>query len=237
MADTNIDYSTKYSLSTLLNNLLRVNQNSLEIMNKLSDITTSNSEVVEIDVIDSNNQISKVFVPSYGQLKADINRLDSNIKQLSGIGDSNANIQLEDGSFRQLMLTNLKLEGNTITKIANPTTFDSKSNWFFESFLNPLLYISFDFSTQIPADTERCKIQRFILNLDTQFQLNVWKNELLSKSNLDYIEFFQLILKGTRPLQKQAKSIDKMRGGKKRYAQPWPQQKKQKPASVVRSQQ
>ena len=74
MADTNIDFSTKYSLSSLLNNLLRVNQNSLEIMNKLSDITTTDSDVVEIDVIDENNQISKVFVPSYGQIKADINR-------------------------------------------------------------------------------------------------------------------------------------------------------------------
>ena len=69
MADTNIDFSTKYSLSSLINNLLRINQNGLEIMNKLSDITTTDADVVEIDVIDENNQISKVFVPSYGQIQ------------------------------------------------------------------------------------------------------------------------------------------------------------------------
>ena len=109
MADTNIDFSTKYSLSSLLNNLLRVNQNSLEIMNKLSNITTTDADVVEIDVIDENNQISKVFVPSYGQIKADINRLDTNIQQLSGIGESNANVQLQDGSFRKLILSNCDL--------------------------------------------------------------------------------------------------------------------------------
>jgi len=195
MADTNIDFSTKYSLSSLVNNLLRVNQNALEIMNKLSDITTSDSDTVEIEVIDTNNQISKVYVPSYGQLKSEINRLDNNIKQLSGIGSSNANVQLEDGSFRKLMLSNLKLEGNSIKKIASPTNFESKSNWFFESFLNPLLYVSFDFSGQIPVDTERCKVQRFILNLDNQNKLNIWNNSLDGSSDLDYVSFFQLLLK------------------------------------------
>ena len=125
MADTNIDFSTKYSLSSLLNNLLRVNQNSLEIMNKLSDITTTDSDVVEIDVIDENNQISKVFVPSYGQIKADINRLDNNIQQLSGIGESNANVQLQDGTFRKLILSNLKLEGKTVSSMNLPTEFES----------------------------------------------------------------------------------------------------------------
>jgi len=170
MANSNIDYTTQYSLSSLLDNLLRVNQNSLEIMNKLSNITTTDSDVVEIDVIDANNQISKVFVPSYGQIKADINRLNANVKQLSGIGDANANVQLEDGSFRKLILSNLQLEGKTIKNIASPTTFETKSNWFFEQFLNPLLYISFDFTGQIPQDTERCKVQRFILNLSTSPQ-------------------------------------------------------------------
>lgn len=194
MADTNIDFSTKYSLSSLINNLLRINQNGLEIMNKLSDITTTDADVVEIDVIDENNQISKVFVPSYGQIKADINRLDNNIKQLSGIGDSNANVQLQDGSFRKLILSNLQLEGSAITTIDAPTQFESKNNWFFESFLNPLLYVSFNFTNQIPADTERCKVQRFILNLDNSSKLNVWNNQLNQASNLDYVKFFQLLL-------------------------------------------
>ena len=195
MADTNIDFSTKYSLSSLVNNLLRVNQNALEVMNKLSDITTSDSETVEIEVIDNNNQISKVFVPSYGQLKSEINRLDNNIKQISGIGDANSNVQLEDGSFRKIMLANLKIEGNTIDRIASPTQFESKSNWFFESFLNPLLYVSFDFTGQIPSDTERCKVQRFILNLDNRSKLNIWNNFLDNASNLNYVDFFQLLLK------------------------------------------
>ena len=194
MADTNIDFSTKYSLSSLINNLLRINQNGLEIMNKLSDITTTDSDVVEIDVLDANNQISKVFVPSYGQIKAEINRLDNNIKQLSGIGDSNANVQLQDGSFRKLILSNLQLEGNTVTALNAPTTFESRSNWFFESFLNPLLYVSFNLTDQIPADTERCKMQRFMLNLDTTNKLNVWNNQINGKSNLDYVKFFQLLL-------------------------------------------
>ncbi len=194
MADTNIDFSTKYSLSSLINNLLRINQNGLEIMNKLSDITTTDADVVEIDVIDENNQISKVFVPSYGQIKADITRLDNNIKQLSGIGESNANVQLQDGSFRKLILSNLQLEGSTITTLNSPTQFESKNNWFFESFLNPLLYVSFNFTNQIPADTERCKVQRFILNLDNASKRNTWNNQLNKASNLDYVKFFQLLL-------------------------------------------
>ena len=194
MADNNIDFSTKYSLSTLINNLLRINSNGLEIINKLSDVTSTDADIVEIDVVDENNQISKVFVPSYGQLKADINRLDNNIKQLSGIGESNANVQLQDGSFRKLILSNLKLEGNTIQTIDTPSNFESKTNWFFESFLNPLLYVSFNFTNQIPADTERCKLQRFILNIDNTNKQNVWNNSLNKANNLDYVTFFQLLL-------------------------------------------
>ena len=64
----------------------------------------------------------------------------------------------------------------------------------FESFLNPLLYVSFDFTNQIPADTERCKVQRFILNIDTTNQQNVWNAQLNKANNLDYVNFFNILL-------------------------------------------
>jgi len=54
----------------------------LEFENKNTDLTVSWGIEQE-----------KVYVPSYGQIKADINRLDTNIQQLSGIGDSNAKIK------------------------------------------------------------------------------------------------------------------------------------------------
>ena len=63
---------TKYSLTTLLNDLLKLQNNGYQIITKLSDVVSSNADTVEIDVADSNGVIQKVYVPSFGSLKQQI---------------------------------------------------------------------------------------------------------------------------------------------------------------------
>ena len=99
---------TKNSLTTLLHDLIKVQKNGLEIINKLSDVVSSKSDTVEIDILDENNVIKKVVIPSYGKLQSQIERLETNVKGLAGLGDADAVLQLADGSFRKVLQIHLQ---------------------------------------------------------------------------------------------------------------------------------
>lgn len=185
---------TKNSLTTLLHDLIKVQKNGLEIINKLSDVVSSKSDTVEIDILDENNVIKKVVIPSYGKLQSQIERLETNVKGLSGLGDADAVLQLADGSFRKVLKDSLAKEAKNITSITAPGGFSSRANWFFESFLNPLLYVSFNFGSQIKSNTERIEVARYILTLDTDSKSRYFNENFNGKSNLNYDEFLDTLL-------------------------------------------
>jgi hypothetical protein len=120
---------TKHSLTTLLQDLLKVQRNGFEILNKLSQVVSSNADTVEIEILDDDNNIKKIVVPSFGRLKSEITRLDTNIQSLSGIGDGDSVLQLDDGSYRKIILNTLQKEADSLLTIDNPTNFNTKTNW------------------------------------------------------------------------------------------------------------
>ena len=70
---------TKNSISSLLAQFLRLQKNSMEIINKLSNATTSNQDTVSVEFLDDNNQTSTVSIPSWGYILNEIKRLDSDV--------------------------------------------------------------------------------------------------------------------------------------------------------------
>ena len=94
--------STNNSLSTLMSQFLKLETNALEIFNRLNEAITSNKKVVDVDLFDHNNNLVRVQIPSFGYLKNEINRLDTNIQNLAGIGDSDTNVRLSDGTYRKV---------------------------------------------------------------------------------------------------------------------------------------
>ena len=185
---------TKYSLTTLLNDLLKLQNNGYQIITKLSDVVSSNADTVEIDVTDSNGIIQKVYVPSFGSLKQQIVQLENNIKQISGIGEGDTSVQMSDGSFRKILVSSLQQEAQNINTLASPLNFNTKENWFFESFLNPLLYVSFDLTNQIKYNTENVEVARYILNLDTVDKQNLFSRDFLNKSDINYQSFVKSVI-------------------------------------------
>jgi hypothetical protein len=185
---------TKYSLTTLLNNLLKLQNNGYQIITKLSDVVSSNADIVEVDVIDGSGVIQKVYVPSYGSLKNQIVKLENDIKNISGIGDTSSSVQLSDGSFRKILVSSLKKEASDIQRMQLPTTFNKKENWFFESFLNPLLYVTFDLTNQIKYETENIEVARYILNLDTDEKLRIFSDRFFQKSDIKFQDFVRILL-------------------------------------------
>ena len=185
---------TKYSLTTLLNDLLRLQNNSYEIISKVSDLVSSKSDTVEIPVLDGNGVIQSVQVPSFGAIKDQLVRLENDIKSVAGIGETESSVRLSDGTFRKILVSNFQREAEDIKSMPVPVSFNTKQNWFFESFLNPLLYVTFNLGTQVKYNTENVEVARYILNINNDAQKQVFNQNFLSKSDIQYEKFAKVLI-------------------------------------------
>ncbi len=179
------------SLSTLLPELLRLFNNSLQSFEKVNQAITSNRESVTIDLQNQDGRIQKVTIPSFGFLKNSIERLDSNIDTITNLTGAGSSLRLPDGTFRKLALSKLPTEAQDLTSINSVNQFEFKSNFFFESLINPLLFVTFDITGQAPIDTERAVVKRYILDTNTQAKINFFDETYKGKSDVDYNDFLE----------------------------------------------
>lgn len=157
--------SAHNSISQLLEQFLELNTNSLETFNRINEAITTDKETVTVDLYNPNDSSMKsVQIPAFGYLKREIERLNNNVESISGVEGGASSVRLKDGSFRKIFTKRLKGPSKPITSLSAPTQFNTKLNEFFEDFLNPLLTIKLDISGQIPVETERIYVERFIFN-------------------------------------------------------------------------
>lgn len=186
--------NTKNSFSSLIAQFLRLQKNSLEIINKLNDVATSPKDSVEIEFLMDDNTSENIQIPSYGFLKSEINRLDQNILALSGMEDNTANIRKSDGTVAKIYQATVLKDPNSPTSLQVPNTFQARNNWFFESFLNPLLYIAIDVENQIPSNSEKVLVKRIIANTQSDVQKQYFDANIKGRNDLsdqDYIAALQ----------------------------------------------
>lgn len=181
--------NTKNSFSSLIAQFLRLQKNSLEIINKLNDVATSSKDSVEIEFLLDDNTSENIQIPSYGFLKSEINRLDQNVLALSGLEDNTANIRKSDGTVAKIYQATVLKDPNSPSSLQVPATFEAKNNWFFESFLNPLLYISVDVENQIPDNSEKVLIKRIIASTQTDVQKQYFDANLKGRNDLSDANF------------------------------------------------
>ena len=181
--------NTKNSFSSLIAQFLRLQKNSLEIINKLNDVATSSKDSVEIEFLLDDNTSENIQIPSYGFLKSEINRLDQNVLALSGLEDNTANIRKSDGTVAKIYQATVLKDPSSPSSLQVPATFEAKNNWFFESFLNPLLYISVDVENQIPDNSEKVLIKRIIANTQTDVQKQYFDANLKGRNDLSDANF------------------------------------------------
>lgn len=181
--------TTKNSLSTLLSQFVRLNRNALEIFERINEAVTSDKETINVDLFDDESNLNRIQIPSFGYLKSEISRLDRNFGNLAGVGDSNTSVRLPDGSYRKVITSKLNTAANDITDVNVPTSFNFKNNWFFEDFLNPLMYINIDVTSQIPISTEKFLVKKYILQLDNETKKKYFDDNFKGRSDIDFIEF------------------------------------------------
>ena len=182
--------SAQNSISQLMEQFLELNTNSLETFNRINEAISTDKETVTLDLYDPNTkQLKSVQIPAFGYLKRELERLDANVKSITAIDGNSANVRLKDGTFRRIYSSRLKGPAPSIKKLASPSQFNTKLNEFFEDFLNPLLTVRLDVSGQLPIETERVYVERYIFNSDATATADIFDDRYKAQSDINYAQF------------------------------------------------
>jgi hypothetical protein len=158
----------------------------------------SQSENVSLNQTKSDGTISTISVPSFGYLKGKITDLNSKFDTLISANSDVIGIKSSNGDVRKFELKKTskllqELEAVRDSSFQIPTGFKVKNNWFFESFLNPLLYVSLDITNVLTEDIDRFVVKRIIIN---------------SANNDDFATFFDTNYKSRNDISLESLKID-----------------------------
>jgi peptidyl-tRNA hydrolase len=182
--------SANNSISQLLEQFIELYNNSLTTFEKTNEAITSDKESVVINLYDpANKAVKAVQVPSFGFLKREIERLGNNLDNLSSVGTASSTVKLKDGTYRKVFSSKLSGPAPKINTLYTPTTFDTKANQFFEDFLNPLLTVNLNVNGQIPANTEKVYVERYVFNSQNAASVQAFDTLYKSANTIDYTLF------------------------------------------------
>lgn len=160
---------TKHTLSDLLKTLVVDVDNMNGFLFSLQNMLESKSENVNISQTNDDGSKYSINVPSFGYLKGKIEDINTRFDTLLSANDDVIGLKSANGELRKFELKKTStlisdLEAVKDAEFTVPTEFKVKNNWFFESFLNPLLYVSLDVSSIITDDIDQFAVKRVIVN-------------------------------------------------------------------------
>jgi hypothetical protein len=188
----------KHTLSDVLKRLVVDIDNMNSFLYSLENILESKSENVSVNQTKADGSAVSINVPSFGYLKGKIedinNRFDTLLStnaDVIGIKSSNGEVRKFELKKTSQLLTDLEnIQNSSITL---PTEFGVKNNWFFESFLNPLLYVNLDIANILTDDIDSFVVKRIIVN---------------SVNNDDTAAFFDANYKGRNDISLDSLKLD-----------------------------
>ena len=164
--------------------------NALALLESIQKSISTKDTVVQYDYENlKDSSVTTYQLPSYISVT---NRLKALERNMSNLSAGRSTLTFNDGSRRQIILTNLPQTPNRITNVQAPSTFKIDSNWFFEDLMFPGLTVSLDLTSQIEDSADRVKLTRIILDADDQAAQQFWANTL-SNTNYDYISLKSLL--------------------------------------------
>ena len=199
---------TKHTLSDVLKRLVVDIDNMNKFLFSLQNILESSSENVTVSQTKVDGTSTNITVPSFGYLKGKIEDINTKFDTLISANGDVIGIKSSNGDVRKFELKKTSQLIKDLETVQNstftvPSAFKVKNNWFFESFLNPLLYVSLDISTVLTDDIDQFIVKRIIVNsvnnddVATFFDDNYkGKNDLVYSSivqelNDNGIDFFE----------------------------------------------
>ncbi len=174
------------TLESLLAEILRREANSLEIIQKLFDLTVSNSDTVILEYQLTDGTIQQYNLPSYGFLLSEIKRLQTNLDNITGIGVNFAYIKTSSGSIRAVLISELPNEPKVINNITIPKTFTPKPSRIFEKFVNPNSFVTINLSRLPNHNSKNVMVKKLLLKISSTTDLDFYTQNIDGKNDIDY---------------------------------------------------
>jgi len=181
---------TKNTISDLLSRLVVDVDNMNSFLYSLEKMLESQSENISITQKLDDGTTRTINVPSFGYLKGKIDDVNTKFDTLISANDDVIGIKSSNGDVRKFQLKKVskliqELEGIKDANVAIPTSFGVKNNWFFESFLNPLLFIGVDVSSVLTDDIDQFNVKRIIINSTDDDQLAFFDDNYKENNDID----------------------------------------------------
>lgn len=182
--------NTQNSIQDVLKRLAIDIENMNSFLYSLNNVLVSKSDNVDISQTREDGSQFTISVPSFGYMKGKIEDINDNFNTLINVNDDVVGIKSENGDVRKFELQNTsrllsQLENVEGAEFEVPTDFRIKNNWFFESFLNPLLFVSIDISSILTDDINRFSVKRIIINSVLDDDLSYFDNNYKGVNNLN----------------------------------------------------
>ena len=178
---------TSNSFATILADFIRLQNNSLEQLQKVSQAVTTNADTVTVTQKNSDGTTSTFTLPSFGWIKSSLERIDKTVSTMLGFDGSEAYIRMPDGTFKKIYQSKNITDPSPVGQVTVPAKFIAENNYFFESLLSPALKVSIDVSKYVPQEESKIYVKRMILSLDTDDKLQYFNNSLKGKNDINYV--------------------------------------------------
>jgi hypothetical protein len=181
--------STKNTISDLLSRLVVDVNNMNGFLHSLEKILESKSENVSISQTLDDGTLTNINVPSFGYLKGKVDSVETKFNTLVSNNDDVIGIKSANGDVRKFELKKVsklikELEEIKNTNLSVPTSFGVRNNWFFESFLNPLLFVAIDVSSVLTDDINQFDVKRIIINSVDDDELQYFDDNYKGENNI-----------------------------------------------------
>lgn len=152
------------SFPKVADQVITFNKNIVDILTKINSTTTTTEPSVNVQIYDDNGVLRNFSLPSVSALKAEIDRLNSNINSLYSIDTTGSLIQTSPNTFKKIITVDLNREPAPISSLGSINSFKATNNWFFDSMLNPMLSVELDLAGQIEDNVRKVQIRRYIVS-------------------------------------------------------------------------
>jgi hypothetical protein len=188
---------TKHTLSDVLKRLVVDIDNMNQFLFSLQNILESSSENVTVSQTKVDGTSTNITVPSFGYLKGKIEDINTKFDTLISANSDVIGIKSSSGDLRKFELKKTSQLVKDLEAVQNstftvPSSFKVKNNWFFESFLNPLLYVSLDVSAILTDDIDQFVVKRIIVNsVNNDDVATFFDDNYKGQNNLSYPSLVQ----------------------------------------------
>jgi hypothetical protein len=153
------------SFPKVADQIVSFNKNIVDILTKINSLATTTESSVDVQIFDEEGVLRSFTLPSFTSLKGEIERLNNNINSLYGIDADGALIQTSNANkFKKIITVDLNREPVAVNTLGEVASFRTKTNWFFDSMVDPMLQVEFDLSGKVENNVRKCQVRRYIVD-------------------------------------------------------------------------